>query len=182
MNCEKNDAKLDNVLYFYGFNNIDPSLIFKVNENIYLANQAVKDLIRESTKDHNLFGAGLKILVPDAKTKSMVSHCLTSEGRPLLSSFIKDERKVKISREEMKLLLDSERTSLDFEKQFHEKSVSKLTEILTRFGGIGPILIQTELNNNGDTYEACGYIGDIKILLTISSEERYHGLLLLNHF
>ena len=181
MNCD-NDAKIDSVLDFYGFN-INPSLFFKVNGQIYLANEAVKNLIKESTKDHNIFGAGLKILVPETKTKSMVSHCITAEGRPLLSTFIKDQRKVKISREEMRLLLEleNETIALDFEKQFHEKSVSKLTDILTQFGGIGPILIQTELNN-GDIYEACGYLGDVKILLNISSEERYHGLLVLKHF
>ena len=132
----------------------------------------------ESTNKQNIVNAGLKIFSQDNKTSETCSHRICSEGRPFISRFLKDQRKVKISSEEMKLLLENEK-SLNFREYLQDNSVASLNKILNDFG-IGSIMLQVEIAD-GSIYEAFGYVGTHNVLLEISKEERYHGLLVLKY-
>ena len=171
---EKGDEEIENLLDFYDLN-LDPALLFRFGKsNVYLCNEAIKDMIL-GLEIQNVFFAGLRLFEQETKERSAIQHKITWMGRSVMLDMIGDGRTAKIKRGEMLDLLKSE--SLKLNNDFSAESLASLDKIST----YGPLKIYCDLDK-GSTYDCLAFKGQEKLLLQNKSAEKFHGLLLLKRF
>ena len=90
--CDKEDKTLNETMDFYGLS-LDPNQMFNIGKNNYhLANNTIRGLIEESDDaKHNIFHAGVNVLVPCLQAESRVKLRISHTGRPLLTPHISSE-------------------------------------------------------------------------------------------
>ena len=94
-------------------------------------------------------------------------------------SIILGQRRIKISNEEMRLLLQSEDQSVIYKDHLQPQTVAKL-EGMAKTSGTGAIVLEVDLSD-GTQFEIIGFFGKEKISLRVSQAERQHGIYVLDY-
>jgi len=182
---EGNDNQIQAILDFYGID-CQSKLFFKSGENdVYMTNQAIKDIVQASDERHNIFNGGVKVFKELRKQDCNINHTMTLNGRNLFLDFISDKRKIEINSEEMSALLDNCGTFRD--EKFKKKNVEsvvfrdilrpdsiKIIEEMIEKNGLGPVcFVYQDLN-------ILAYVGQYKITNLIKIYEKYHARIMLD--
>ena len=108
--------------------------------------------------------------------------------RSCLVKYIGVNRTVRVTREDLKSLLQTE-IDQSIEMSSEEGKLSSATieklQSITSDTGIGPIKIVCDMSSEYDELnflEFLGFVGTQKVLLDANKSERYHGLLILGEY
>ena len=175
--CDKDDEIVSKTNAFFGVQQ-PTDLYFNPNgsyNNIYSVNKAAKDIVTHATRELNLFMAGVKVYVKESRSSSMVKL----KPREAIADHVKN-RVVEVSVQDMiKLLNMDQNESLDFAETCGDRSSENIREMLAE-SGVGSVKFKCCFDNDdGDFYEALGFIGQKRVQVDINPQQRYHGLLVL---
>merc|ERR1719232_994679 len=78
---EENDNVIKSLLDFYGID-YQPKLFFRSGENyMYMTNEAIKNIVKASDNNHNIFMAGVKVFEKLNKRNCNIDYTMTTSGR-----------------------------------------------------------------------------------------------------
>ena len=139
-----------------------------------MTNKAIRDIIEASNVTHNICNGGIKVFETLRKTDPGVTHSMTIHGRSLLLAFLNEKRKVEVSEEELKSILDAQSCrSIDFRDCLTAKSIEEIEKIVQK-SGKGPIcFVYQDVN-------VLAYVGQYTITGLLNKHEKYHALLMLD--
>merc|ERR1712241_1521318 len=174
---DANHGQINKLLEFYGID-ADPELFFRSSKrHILLANQAIKDIVNASEMKHNVFFGGLKVFKLSGKGDSRIRHKMTMNGRNLLLDFVNENRKLEITFDEMKKLIESyspldQLESIEIKDVLNDNSI-KAIENINNKNGLGPVcFVYKDL-------KILAHVGQYKITQMINKNEQVHAKLML---
>ena len=138
-----------------------------------MANKAIKDIISASDETQNIFFGGLKVFRELRKSDSSTDYTMPRAGRNLLLDFMSEKRRLDITINEMKKLLECNiMESIDIKDVLNDNSIEAIEKIKEN-NGIGPICFTYQDLN------ILAYVGQYKITHLIRKNEQYHAKLML---
>ena len=169
---DEDNEELKTLMDFYDLK-LNLKHCFKFGQsNIYLCNEAIKNLI-QNCEMQNVFFAGIRIFEEETKSRSAVKHKIDHLGKSLIVSMMGPQRTMQVTCTEMLNLIKNEYLNLKTDLS------SETLILLERLESLGPLKLYCELPN-GDTHECLAFKGQEKLVLQCKRAEKFHGLLVLD--
>ena len=163
---------MKSLLDFYDLK-LNPKHCFKFGQsNIYLCNEAIKNLI-QNCETQNVFFAGIRIFEEETKSRSAATHKIDNLGKSLIVSMMGPQRTIKVTSTEMLKLIKNEYLILKSDLSCETSS------LLEGLESLGPLKLCCALPN-GDTHECLAFKGQEKLVLQCKNAEKFHGLMVLD--
>ena len=180
---DSTDEQFKNDLAFYDFPEQlqDPSLYYSSSDKdskVYLTNTLVREIIRNSLKDSNsdvnLFHAGCRVFKKSNKKFCSVSQSIQRGNR--LVPLMGPSRTVWVTKDDLRLLINLDTNqSLDVENGGLSEGVVKRMKDVS--SSVGPIKIVCDCD--GNDLILVGHLGTYKVNISIDRITKYHCQLML---